>query len=53
MLRLREQSLRKKLQQVMEKSTGRAVEDAREAAMVAVVGSVTFSGLSSFCGEKR
>lgn len=37
-LRLREQSLRKKLQQVMEKSTGRAVEDAREAAMVAVVG---------------
>ncbi|KAK5982392.1 Hflx-type G domain-containing protein, partial [Trichostrongylus colubriformis] len=45
-LRLREQSLRKKLQQVVEKNTGKAAEDSREAAMVAVVG-YTNSGKTS------
>ncbi|WKY13287.1 hypothetical protein Q1695_004251 [Nippostrongylus brasiliensis] len=38
LLRLREQSLRKKLQQVKEKNEGKAVEEIRDAAMVAVVG---------------
>ncbi|KIH51553.1 putative GTP-binding protein HflX [Ancylostoma duodenale] len=37
-LRLREQSLRKKLQQVIEKNVGKASEETRDAAMVAVVG---------------
>ncbi|KAK6058630.1 putative GTP-binding protein HflX [Cooperia oncophora] len=45
-LRLREQSLRKKLQQVMEKNTEKAVGDSRDAAMVAVVG-YTNSGKTS------
>ncbi|VDM71253.1 unnamed protein product [Strongylus vulgaris] len=37
-LRLREQSLRKKLQQVVEKNVDKAAEETRDAAMVAVVG---------------
>uniref|UniRef100_A0A7I4YVK6 Hflx-type G domain-containing protein n=1 Tax=Haemonchus contortus TaxID=6289 RepID=A0A7I4YVK6_HAECO len=45
-LRLREQTLRKKLQAVIDKSTGKAVEETRDAAMVAVVG-YTNSGKTS------
>ncbi|CAJ0589300.1 unnamed protein product [Cylicocyclus nassatus] len=37
-LRLREQTLRKKLQQVIEKNVDKVTEDTRDAAMVAVVG---------------
>ncbi|RCN27477.1 putative GTP-binding protein HflX [Ancylostoma caninum] len=44
-LRLREQSLRKKLQQVIEKNVGKASEETKDAAMVAVVGLVSHVGV--------